>query len=146
MDEVMVVTALVTGATVALRDTAGQVVKDTYNGLKSLLVESFNLSSIGALEKAPEDETFQQTVAKEIKLTPDILSDPRVVQQVAELFKVLSDGEYETELRTVGFTTNEMVAKRNNVIEGISGFDVGADVGKMHADGDNIVKDIRRKQ
>ena len=60
----LIIAALVAGATAATKDTAGQAVKDAYEGLKTLIKRKFEGDSLGQglVDAKPEEikqaETF----------------------------------------------------------------------------------------
>jgi len=78
----LIVTALVAGATAALKDTASTVVKDAYAGLKALIVHKYTpaADSVQHLEGAPDSKNRQGGVAEDLGKT-DAGRDPEVLQQ-----------------------------------------------------------------
>lgn len=145
MDEMTIVGALATGAIVALRTTAGQAVKDAYSGLKTLMVEVFNIGSVNTLEKAPSNEGFQNAVAQEITLTPEVINDPQVVEMIRALYAAIADDNTDTELQSLGLSADKIVSVRDTKIKGISGFTTGVKVGEIHSGRDSTFENIRGK-
>jgi hypothetical protein len=80
---------LVAGATVALKDTAAQAVKNAHSGLKAVLEGRFSMGSVWTLEKDPTDEMFKGGVEREVGLTPELLADPEVKKFIAELYSAI---------------------------------------------------------
>ena len=67
MDPVsIVVAALVVGAAAGLQATAGQVVKDAYAGLKALILRRYGDVGIDGLERRPESDAKQKSVAEDL--------------------------------------------------------------------------------
>jgi len=70
MDPVsLITTAIVTGAALGLAETASQAVKDTYSGLKALIVRKFGSDStpskvIEAIEMDPDLERLRKRLAE----------------------------------------------------------------------------------
>lgn len=62
----LIVTALVTGATVAFESTAGQMVKDAYAGLKKVISERYKLvhADVEQLEEQPESAELRKQLIK----------------------------------------------------------------------------------
>lgn len=145
MDPSTLVAALVTGATVALKDTAAQAVKDAYTGLRSVLVGRFFVGSVGTLEKDPSDETFQASVEKEIGLTPEVLSDQQVKELIVSLYSALEQNASEEDLRTIGVDIKTIRSQKNTVIKSVSGFDVGVKSTLVESGEDTIVEGVSGK-
>ncbi len=74
-----IVTALVLGATSALKSTAEQAVKDAYSGFKSLLLRKYPKVSVTQLEEKPESESRRAVVTEDLKDTP-AAQDAEVLQ------------------------------------------------------------------
>lgn len=109
----MVVGALVAGASSALKDTASQAVKDSYQGLKVLVIRQWN-SMHQDNEKAKEteakkffdsleDNPEQFKAPLEEKLS-QIMPEPNItlIEQARQLYKLL--GETRDDPRTFGAT------------------------------------------
>jgi len=97
----MIVGALVNGASTALNDTASQAVKDSYQGLKSLVTEYWNNKKDDNVNEAKvfldnleeEPEAFQIPFEnKFIKVIP--VPDKALVEQAQQLCKLLDDSGF----------------------------------------------------
>ncbi|MEP3198786.1 MAG: hypothetical protein ABJO57_13000 [Lentilitoribacter sp.] len=145
MEPATILTALIAGATVALKDTAGQIVKDAYSGLKVLITEKFSVGSITMLEKDPHDESFKQSVEKEIRLTPELLKDVEVQQLIANLYTAIEENVPEEELKYVGIDVKTIRSSRDTIIKGISGFQKGIKSELIDSGQDTIIENISGK-
>ena len=56
----LIITALVAGATAATKDTAGKAVKDTYEGLKTLIKRKFQGDPVGQVMVDAKPEEIKQ--------------------------------------------------------------------------------------
>jgi hypothetical protein len=63
----LIVTALALGAAAGVQETAGQVVKDAYAGLKALVKRKYERVSVEVLENDPADETRQAIVKTDLE-------------------------------------------------------------------------------
>lgn len=67
MDPVsIIVGALIAGATDAVKETAGQAVKDAYAGLKGALGRVLTSHALPLLERRPESEDFKAALVDEL--------------------------------------------------------------------------------
>lgn len=145
MDPSTLVAALVAGATVALKDTAAQAVKDAYAGLKSVLVGRFSVVSVATLEKDPSDDTFQMSVEKEIGLTPEILSDQQVKELVVSLYSSLEKNASKNDLRKIGVDIETIKSNKDTLIRSVSGFDIGVKSTLIDSGANTIIEGISGK-
>jgi hypothetical protein len=121
MDPVTAITgAIVAGAIIAVKDTAASAIKDAYQGLRTLIVENYKLTSIATLEKNPSASVYQEGVKQEISDTPNMLDDEKVLQQVKMLTDAI-EAEPEEKLAAWGVTVKDVKAYSNVVIKRISG-------------------------
>src|SRR6187551_3535730 len=115
MDPVsLIVAALAAGASTALKDTAGEAVKDAYNGLKSLLKRKLGDKqaaqvAIDKHEEAPE--VWEKPLEAEIKES-GVADDEEVVKAAQEVMK-LADPQ------------GSQAGKYNVVIHGGKGIAIG---------------------
>lgn len=81
----LLVTALALGAKAALTETASAAVKDTYNGLKALIIRKFgNKPSIESLEQKPESKA-KQAAAEEDLVDAGAVTDAEVMAKAQEV-------------------------------------------------------------
>lgn len=145
MEPTTILTALIAGASVALKDTAAQAVKDAYSGLKTLLVNKFSISSVATLEKDLTDENFKGSVEKEIVLTPELLNDPEARELIVRLYAAIEENSTPEELRSVGVDIETIRSQRNTVISGVSGFDTGVKLQSIGSGQDTIIEGVTGK-
>lgn len=145
MDPSMIVVALISGATVAMKDTAAQAVKDAYAGLKYLLINKFSIGSIPTLEKDPLDDIFQKSVEKEISLSPGILEDSDVKALIVKLYSEIERNASGDNLKSVGVDIEEIRSQRDTIIRGISGFNVGVKSKIIESGENTVIENIRVK-
>jgi len=94
MDPLTVITAAVSaGATLALKSTAEQAVKDAYGALKSLILSKFGskgdtAKAVEAVESKPESEGRKTTLQEELEAA-GAGKDQEVVDKATELLKLL---------------------------------------------------------
>ena len=99
----LVISALVAGATAAVKDTAGQAVKDAYNGLKTLLKGKFagKPAAEVALDKHEEKPEVWKEPLKEALAETGAGQDVEVIKAAQELLKQVDpdgtkSGKYNT--------------------------------------------------
>jgi len=63
----IIVSAVVAGATAALKDTAGQVVRDSYAGLKQLLRDRYRGASVELLEQDPGSQSRELVLKEDLQ-------------------------------------------------------------------------------
>lgn len=82
--------ALIVGATAALQKTAGQVIEDTYNAFKTLLISRFQSTkaAIELLESDPQDEDSQKVVNKQLQKAK-VEEDEEVLQRAQALVEAV---------------------------------------------------------
>lgn len=90
----LILTALVTGATAAAKDTAGTAVKDAYNGLKHLLKKKFEGDALAqaVVDAKPEDIDKAEGLLK-TKITEfGVEKDTDILRAAEALLKTLNSG------------------------------------------------------
>jgi len=86
----LITTALIVGATAALQETAGQAVKDAYNGFKTFLIDRFQntKTAIDSLEEDLTDENSQKTLTTRLgKAKAE--TDAEVLRRAQELVEAV---------------------------------------------------------
>jgi hypothetical protein len=103
-----VVTALAAGACAALKDTTAQAVKDAYVGLKDLIVRKYPRAADGVrqLEAAPDSKARRAVVEEDLG-TGSTATDPEVLRQAQEVFRVVLSHNPEG-LRVIGIDLEEV--------------------------------------
>lgn len=101
----MIVSAVVAGIVAATKDTAGQVVKDAYNGLKGVLTKKLGGSAdLDGLEKSPNSNGRQETLKEELQ-GANAAQDAEVLAKVNELIERLkaANAPASKELATISY-------------------------------------------
>jgi disulfide oxidoreductase YuzD len=92
-----IVAAVVAGATAKAQDLGSDLVKDTYEGLKALIVRKLKgkTGAVQSVEDEPESEPAQANLAIAISKT-DAIEDPQVKQLAERLRQALAaqDGDH----------------------------------------------------
>lgn len=145
MEPSTLLTAVVTGVTVALQDAAGQTVREAYNGLKAFLIDSFSIGSIATLEKSPSDEDFKKSFEKEVSLTPELLTNERVKILITELYAAIETEHTPSDLLSIGVDIKKIKSEKNTVLRDISGFDKGIKSDSIESGQDTIIENITGK-
>ena len=86
----MITTALVVGATAALQETAGQVVKDAYAAFKGFLVERYGgaKTAVELVEEDLSDADSQKVLTTRLGKT-EAGSDEEILRRAQELIEVV---------------------------------------------------------
>lgn len=108
MDPVtMLVQTLALGATAALKDTAGEAVKDAYKALKTEIVTKFGPQpTVEALERTPTSATKRAAAAED--LIP-AASDQAVGQRVRELAEIVQRDDPQVG-QVVGVSIKQLIS------------------------------------
>lgn len=80
------VSAIVAGASVALKDTASTAIKESYQTLKGYLAQKYPEISLAGVEKKPESDAKQESLAEDL-VEDKAHQDP----QLHELCNLLKD-------------------------------------------------------
>jgi hypothetical protein len=88
-----ILTAVAAGAAAAAKDTAGQVVKDGYTALKTLIVRKFEgkgavAPALDGLEKKPDSESWKTALGEELT-EAGAGHDAELLQQAEKLLALL---------------------------------------------------------
>lgn len=139
-----IVTALTAGATAGLKGFATDAVKDSYEGLKNLIVSRFHDAGpvIKTLEVNPDSKSEQTALADKLRVAS---SDLQAKQAAALLLKALEELEKEPRAQAV-FDFGKLRAAKNFVLKDVdfSGTLIKADEATFE---DNfIATNIHQKQ
>lgn len=139
-----VVSAIALGATHAADKLGEKLVTDSYAALKHLLVTAYGkatdlIESVIGLEKKPDSEGRQATVAEELR-TSGAVDDERLI---AAAEAVLAAAEQASAVRTIGIDWSDVKAARVKVgkIKARAGA-IGFRAARMEIAGDVEVQDI----
>lgn len=90
----LILTALVAGATAAVKDTAGKAVKDSYDGLKALIKKKFEGDALAqAMVEAKPEEIKQAEVLLKSKITAVGIDKDEEILKAAEAVMKTEDPE-----------------------------------------------------
>ena len=115
-----IVAALIAGATAAASDTASKAVKDAYEALKTILIDSYKIASAHLLEKKPSNPVYKQAVEDELKATPQIESD-KIVLEKAEALRNALRSEPPEQLAKWGIDVKRLEAGGSIIAERVDG-------------------------
>jgi hypothetical protein len=73
--------ALVAGASAAGAEVGSAALKDAYQGLKTVLTDTYAFVSTKLLEKKPLDPAFQEAVRSELAASAGLIDDPQVLEK-----------------------------------------------------------------
>ncbi len=106
MDSItLILTALVSGATASVKDTASQAVKDTYNGLKTLIhnkIAGKPTAEIALAEYEKKPEVWKAPLAEGLK-EAGIVQDKAIIEEAEKLMKLIqpqqaAQGKYNVQI------------------------------------------------
>jgi formylglycine-generating enzyme required for sulfatase activity/energy-coupling factor transporter ATP-binding protein EcfA2 len=129
----MIVAAVVAGAVAAAKDVTAQVVKDSYAGLKALLVGKFSgRADIGdaleGVEKKPDSKGRQQTLSEELKAS-GAGQDAEVMKQAKALLDLLKEhGLAGGSSYIANLNGNGVIAQDHSISAGVGGIAIGRDL------------------
>lgn len=146
MDPTILLTAIVTGASLALKNTTSQAIQDAYTALKSIVIERFRVGSVSALEKDPSDESFKNSFIKEVNLTPGIMDDMEIKRLISKLYEIIERDVNKADLASVGVDIGEIISNRDTVVNNIQGFDIGFRSQKISSGQDTRIENIAGKK
>ncbi|MGO7769828.1 hypothetical protein ACC736_32855 [Rhizobium ruizarguesonis] len=130
-----IVGALVAGATAAASGVAGDAVKDAYQGLRTVLIDSYKFVSASLLEKKPTDRAFQSAVESELRENPAIVNDEQVLNHVQAVQEALKSVPPE-QLAAWGVDVKEIIAAKDVIADQITGTAGGLRSERIQAGGD----------
>lgn len=113
----LIFSALVAGATAALKPTAEQVVKDAYAGLKDLIKRKWNHVEVDSLERDPTDKTRQQLVKNDLQKADD-LANREMLEQAQRVLTAVRMHDPEA-AQSAGITIEDLESGANVNIEDV---------------------------
>ena len=101
----LILTALVSGATASVKDTASQLVKDTYNGLKTLIHNKLAgkpTAEIALAEYEKKPDVWKAPLAEGLK-EADIVQDKAIIEAAQKLMTLIqpqqaAQGKYNVQI------------------------------------------------
>lgn len=134
----VIVTALALGAAVGLQDTAPQVIKDAYTGIKTLILRKYGDVGLDKLEKKPDSQAKKDSVAEDLAAA-HAEQDTELVTQAQNLVQLVDQHAPETaaeinvklaDIKAIGnFRVSDLSARG-------SGAEIGVDVQRVETGGD----------
>lgn len=109
----VVVSAIAAGAVAGVGDTATQVVKDAYVGLKSLLSRKYAEVDVSAVEKKPDSQPKKDSLAEDLE-EAGAAGDPELGQAAAAVLKVVREHAPQV---VVGLDIDNLVAEALKVTD-----------------------------
>ena len=110
--ESIIINALVAGAAVAAKDLTAKVIKESYAGLKKLIVSKFGqktdiADTLHQLEKKPDSKARQEVLVEELSSAgvhndDEIINQARKFLELFQQFHVGSGNSYQAELHGDG--------------------------------------------
>lgn len=121
----IIVGALVVGAKTGLTDVAGQAIKESYAGLKTLIKDRYQRAPVEMLESEPDDKGRQAILQQDLaKVGAD--KDPEVLEEAKKVLEAVEKQEPGGVKSIVGLEMNKVRA-------------VNLRVGKVMAEGDGVI-------
>jgi hypothetical protein len=113
----LIFSAIVAGATAALKPTAEQAVKDAYAGLKALIKRKWTRVEVESLERDPADKARQQLVKSDLQKADD-LADGEVLKQAQQVLAAVKEHD-PAAAASAGITIEDLDAGANVNIENL---------------------------
>lgn len=113
----LIFSAIVAGATAALKPTAEQAVKDAYDGLKALIKKKWNRVEVDLLERDPANKARQEVVKGDLQKADD-LADREVLSQAKQVLAAVKDHD-PASMQSAGITIEDLEAGANVNIEAL---------------------------
>ncbi len=111
-----IVAAVTAGAVAASKDVASGAVKDAYNGLKTILTDTYKAAFFPSLEKNPDSKNARGSAAEEIE-DSDAQKDAKVIEAAA---KVIEEIEKHTALHSAleegGIVVKNLSSERSIIL------------------------------
>jgi hypothetical protein len=143
----LILGALVMGMTAVAKDVGGQIVKDAYNGLKSLIMDRYKRGgAVAALEEDPSSDTQKRALEEALKKAVPT-QDSKVLQEALDKAKQLTQALAQVpadKLTATGVHIGELEAinARFADIE-VTGSGTGLEIGKVKVEQDFTVGNIK---
>jgi hypothetical protein len=136
-----IVSALVAGATAAASQTATQAIKDAYQALKTILVDTYKIASTSLLEKKPSDKAYREAVHTELKETHGVATDKAVLEGAKAVSDAVSQAS-PAKLGAWGVDVGTLKAAGDVIAERISGTGGGFKADEIESGGSVRFSDV----
>lgn len=121
-----IVSAIVAGATAALKPTTEQAIKDAYQGLKAIIVSKWKSLNLGGIEATP-DSKGQKLVLEEELAKTNAKDDPDLIAAAQLLLTTIQQKDPGV-LQKIGVKLEKINVKGDAHIRDIQGEDRGVDI------------------
>jgi hypothetical protein len=137
----IIVFALATGAAAGLRPTAEKVIKDTYEGIKTLIHRKYGRVDVDVLEADPASEARQNVVKEDLQKT-EAGKDEELLRQAQVLLDAIQ--EHEPGAATaVGVNLEDVKVASSLNIEDIIASGTGVDITRTDVGRDMTIRGVR---
>ena len=136
----IIVNALALGAASGIQSLAEKGVKDSYEGIKTVILSRYPKVGIVRLEEKPESRNRQAAVEEDI-IDAEVDKDQEVLQQAKNILKAIAKLS-ESEVPAIGVNLEEIKGASLN-IEDIIATGTGVNVKKADLAGDIEIKQVR---
>lgn len=118
----LVVSALVAGAAASVKDTSGQAIKDTYQGLKSLLLRKFAdkpKAQAVLMEHEEDPETYEKPLIKALS-NEHIEQDQEILEAASKIMTLVQPQQMGTSkynIQLTGKTEGQVIGEHNQITQ-----------------------------
>ncbi|AZO27608.1 hypothetical protein [Mesorhizobium sp. M1B.F.Ca.ET.045.04.1.1] len=112
--------ALVAGATAAGSEVGSLALKEAYQGLRTILVDTYKVVSTALLEKKPSNTAYQGAVQDELRAIPEIANDPDLLKQAKAVQEAVSAMPAD-QVTALGIDIETLTSQGNLIAERIHG-------------------------
>ena len=142
MDPISILlTAIVSGAAAALKPTAGEVVKDAYEGLKALIKKRWSTVDVESVEQNPKSASRQGVLKEDLEKTR-VAQDADVLAKAQEVIQAVSTHAREA-AQEAGISLVQLKAAGNVNIKNLLAEGGGISVRDVTAGQDINVEGLR---
>jgi len=138
-----IVSAIVAGATAALKPTTEQAIKDAYQGLKSIIVNKWKNLNLSGIESTP-DSKGQKLVLEEEIAKSDAGNDQQLIAAAQQLLSTIQQKDPDILLK-IGLKLNDITVKGNANIADVQGEDRGVDINSSTFEKDLNITGIKQR-
>lgn len=136
----LIFSAVVTGATAALKPAAEQAVKDAYAELKALIKKKWDRVEVESLERDPTDKARQQLVKSDLQKADD-LADREILERSQQVLVAVKTHD-PAAAESAGITIEDLESGANVNIEELVA-EGAITVRRVKAEQDINVKGVR---
>lgn len=146
MDPVtLIVTALALGAAAGLKDTASQTIKDTYSGIRTLILRKYGDVGLDALEKKPGSTAKKDSLAEDLVEAgagqdEELIRQAQTLIQLVQQFAPSTAAEINVKLEDIKALGSVRIS--DLIVTGTSA-KIEVDLQKTKAEGDVEVAGLR---